>query len=95
MAQFVTPPGSPTAEIDWASIRSEFLALVMAIPEQSDIGSDDQPIEQVDFESILTSPQSSVEKSLAYTERLGTSQRLAPNGHAFINGKHFERNDVG
>ena len=31
----------------------------------------------------------------AYAERLGTTLASAPRGHTFLNGKHFDMDDVG
>lgn len=35
-----------------------------------------------------------VEKIASYVDRLGASLDLSPQGHVFVNGKHFDMDDV-
>jgi hypothetical protein len=93
VAQFVPPVDSPTSGVDWSSIRTEFVALDSAFSDEMEL--DDRPMDQpLDFESLLTGSHPFVEKARAYITRLGMSQDSSQIGHAFINGKYFEMDDV-
>ena len=50
------------------------------------------------FESVINDSEESdakIAKARAYAQRLGTTSASAPQGHAFLNGKHYELDDVG
>jgi hypothetical protein len=80
---------SPTSGIDWSSIRTVALDSVFA----DEMELDDRP-SPLDFESLLTGSHAFVEKARAYNTRLGMNQDSSRIGHAFINGKYFEMDDV-
>lgn len=47
------------------------------------------------FDTIVNSDSDApLEKIKAYVERLGATLATAPRGHAFLNGKHMDMNDV-
>ena len=47
------------------------------------------------FDTIVNADSDApLEKIKAYVERLGASLASAPGGHAFLNGKHMDMNDV-
>jgi hypothetical protein len=35
-----------------------------------------------------------LERARSYVERLGAGQAVSPTGHGFVNGKHFDMDDV-
>ena len=47
------------------------------------------------FDTIVNADgDAPLEKIKAYVDRLGASLASAPGGHAFLNGKHMDMNDV-
>ena len=48
-----------------------------------------------DFDTIVNADNDApLEKIKAYVDRLGATLASAPGGHAFLNGKHMDMNDV-
>ena len=47
------------------------------------------------FDTVVNADSDApLEKIKAYVDRLGASLASAPGGHAFLNGKHMDMNDV-
>jgi len=49
------------------------------------------------FDSVINGSEESeakIVKARTYARRLGTTSASAPQGHAFLNGKHYELDDV-
>lgn len=81
---------SPT--VDWTVVKHEFTQLL----------KDNEPLEdgmETDFEAVITEATTlthfSIDKLNLYARRLSTDLSSAPQGHAFVNGKHFDLDDVG
>jgi hypothetical protein len=53
----------------------------------------------VDFESVINGGNDglvpNIDKSRSYTDRLGVTVSNSQLGHAFVNGKHFDVDEVG
>lgn len=51
-----------------------------------------------DLDKILAgavdAPTINTDKARAYAQRLGVTLSSAPHGHVFVNGKHFDLDDV-
>jgi hypothetical protein len=79
-----------TTKVNWAVVRSQF-------NQFQDSESTGENVAAMDFESITNGPQDSVAMNLdniqRYSERLGATLAAA-TGHAFVNGKHFNVDDV-
>ena len=79
--------------MNWDIARTTFDALVAsyeadsALLEGASFDAVVNPIEADESEPLLV-------KARKYSRRLGTDLASASQGHAFVNGKHFEMNDV-
>jgi UDP-glucose:glycoprotein glucosyltransferase len=75
-----------SANVDWNLVLSEFKTLM------AEEGLD------TDLISIISGKQDGTEEMIqraqAYTARLGADLASAPQGHVFVNGKHFDLDDV-
>jgi hypothetical protein len=80
-----------TPSVDWDLVRSEFSTLLQNYPPKGD----DVP---TDLDVILDGTDGSLEERLdkarKYAMRLDALKDSSPNGHAFVNGKHLDVNDV-
>lgn len=80
--------------VDWSTVRTEFDTLVARELEgEEEITVTSAP----DFEAIITGkdmPELALESIGAYNKRLGLTASSAPMGHTFVNGKHFNMDDV-
>lgn len=70
--------------------------------EFNELASSETPREEAvitDFDAIigglLKNPTAPLDNIHHYTERLGATLGSSPQGHAFVNGKHFDMDDVG
>ncbi|OSD04995.1 glycosyltransferase family 24 protein [Trametes coccinea BRFM310] len=72
--------------VDWSTVRLSFNRLLAAQEELDD------DIEK-DLDVILEGTEGDLEKPRAYARRLGASLATAPQGHVFVNGKHFDLDD--
>ncbi|KAI0696066.1 glycosyltransferase family 24 protein [Cytidiella melzeri] len=87
ISQAHLPVEALTYNVDWKIVRSTFKAM-MAERE-----------EDVDLDSIINPSagagegDDAIEKLRQYARRLGADLQSAPQGHAFVNGKHFDLND--
>jgi hypothetical protein len=79
-------------------VQAEFIQFTTALEEikrsEDEGDGDNESNQQMDFESIIRSSEIPIDQIVDYTHRLGASVDLAPKGHAFLNGKHFEMGDV-
>lgn len=103
MSQFHLPPQELRLTVNWDIIRSEFATLLAADTPEEQIEDDgeaeatipvnlDAILNGEDLEEGAASP---LDKVHAYVERLGATLRASSHGHAFVNGKHFDMDDVG
>lgn len=82
----------PASTVDWALVESEFSHLVASKTHTG--GEDWVPptfAAAMDGEAAVVAR---VEKARAYAERLSLDVASSPQGHAFVNGKHLELDDV-
>ena len=76
-------------------MRSEFKDLIAAATEAGEMEG-----KMADLDIILTGTnlgeesEDPLKKAEVYAERLGATLSSSPTGHAFINGKHFDMNEV-
>ncbi|CAL1698787.1 unnamed protein product [Somion occarium] len=91
IAQLQRPAYLITPFVDWDLVRSEFKALVSEIPEAS------EAVAKADLGLILDTDaeeiSATLEKARTYARRLGADLASAPQGHTFVNGKHFDLDD--
>ena len=88
VAQLQVPVELLTYNVDWDVLRAEFNVLVADLEEDADFDSIiNPPMELTEYTEVL-------EKAKRYAKRLSTDLESATQGHAFVNGKHFELNDV-
>lgn len=79
--------GNPT--VDWSVVRSEFKILVA---EEEKLRED---LETSTFDHIINGvAEISLIKAQAYAKRLGADTVSSVEGHAFVNGKHMNIDDV-
>jgi UDP-glucose:glycoprotein glucosyltransferase len=79
-----------SSTIDWPVVQSQFDDF-LAFESQN--GND----AQTNLESLIGTEGSLVvdlNKTRGYAERLGVKLSHSPTGHAFVNGKYFEMDDV-
>jgi hypothetical protein len=81
----VPPNHKDNSKIDWSLVRSSFNLLV---DNKSD---SDSEVELDDVLNGKTSYAAPLEKARIYAERLDAASGA---GHVFINGKHFDLDDV-
>lgn len=70
-------------------VRAEFDALIINDTRRKEDVS-------VDFDVIIgggVDTDMNLDKARIYAERLGVA-KASPKGHAFVNGKHFDMDDV-
>ncbi|CDO68442.1 Glycosyltransferase Family 24 protein [Trametes cinnabarina] len=72
--------------VDWSAVRLNFNRLIGAQEEL------DEDLEQ-DLDVILEGTEGDLEGPRAYAMRLGATLSSAPQGHVFVNGKHFDLDD--
>jgi UDP-glucose:glycoprotein glucosyltransferase len=59
------------------------------------VEEDAEPAEsRLPFEDVLGSSDDVLGAARAWCERLGATSGSSPSGHGFVNGKHFDMNDV-
>ena len=73
--------------VDWSVVRANFNRLLASQEEL------DEDIEK-DFDVILQGSDDDLEGPRAYARRLSASLSSAPQGHVFVNGRHFDLDDV-
>ncbi|KAI0073110.1 glycosyltransferase family 24 protein [Panus rudis PR-1116 ss-1] len=87
IAQMQTPIDQLTPTVNWQLVTSEFKTL------RSEI----ENLPATSLEDILSDAAGkyaeTIEKAQHYSKRLGADLFSAPQGHAFINGKHFNLDD--
>ncbi|KAJ3001154.1 hypothetical protein NUW54_g6613 [Trametes sanguinea] len=86
LTQRNVPLDSLKPSVDWSTVRLSFNRLLAAQEEL------DEDIEK-DLDVILEGSEGDLEKPRAYARRLGASLSTAPQGHVFVNGKHFDLDD--
>jgi hypothetical protein len=79
-------------------VQTQFILFTAAL-EEIERGAEEgdggyESSEPMDFDSIINNSDIPINQIVEYTHRLGASMNLAPKGHAFFNGKHFEMGDV-
>ena len=76
--------------LDWSQVQAQFEALAA--------NEDIKEGEAMSFDSLVggTSEvfEAKISKARAYARRLGTDFASSPDGHTFINGKHYALDDV-
>ena len=82
--------------IEWNAIRGQYDQL---LKDQAEEDSSDPDRQIYGFDDILTGNiqggSMSIDKTEAYTRRLGVrASSVASNGHAFLNGRHFDFDEV-
>ncbi|KAI0090064.1 glycosyltransferase family 24 protein [Irpex rosettiformis] len=87
VAQLQLPVELLTYNVDWQLLRTEFDALVADLEEDVDFNSIIKPPADLDVHDEI------FEKTRQYAKRLSTDLESSIQGHAFVNGKHFELND--
>lgn len=77
--------------MDWQLVKAEFNTLVSELEDDVEI----------DFDSIIAPSTTEtdayaevLEKARGYASRLNIDLESASQGHGFVNGKHFDMNDV-
>ena len=85
-----TPPHLMPLSVDWDLVRSEFSTLLHNYAPQDGVPTD--------LDAILdgtSDPDSGlIEKARQYAQRLDAKKNSSPDGHAFVNGKHIDVDDV-
>ncbi|KAF9027018.1 hypothetical protein BDZ89DRAFT_1102004 [Hymenopellis radicata] len=76
----------PRDTVDWKSVRATFEAF---------LDEEDSEIEDEVFDFVIGGElaQAKAEGIKAYTERLSATMSSSPEGHCFINGKHYDMNE--
>lgn len=77
--------------IDWDIIHKEFQSLQQ---HSSELGETETSIEAIIGENDKWALAERTEKAGAYAARLDATLASCLTGHAFVNGKHFDLNDV-
>ena len=82
--------GGSELELDWPHVQAQFEAF--AASEEIKEG------DAMSFDSLAGDAsevfEAKISKARAYAQRLGTDATSSPNGHTFINGKHYVLDDV-
>ena len=82
--------------VNWDLARSEFTE-ILAEFRNSEEAPEDFPA-YVEFDSILVGVtgdyDDAIEKAEKYAKRLNLDLASSPHGHVFVNGKHFNLDDV-
>lgn len=90
MSQVEAPLATLSPTVDWSLVRSVFNMMLLDV--------EDAEIASVKLDDILGDESGSfngvLEKVQVYSKRLGTNLLSSPHGHAFVNGKHFDLDDV-
>ena len=96
IAQVDVPMPFMGPTVDWKLARTEFAKLIDEFVQKDDV-PEDFPA-SVEFEAILSDTteamQEKLEKAKRYAKRLRADLASAPQGHVFVNGKHFNLDDV-
>ncbi|KAG7448716.1 uncharacterized protein BT62DRAFT_965246 [Guyanagaster necrorhizus] len=82
------PPHHRKTHVQWDLVRSEFEDLLDA---------EDSELEDAIFDSILkgqVEASKSFKKIDVYSKRVGASMSSSPEGHCFVNGKHFDMSET-
>ncbi|KAK0458728.1 UDP-glucose:glycoprotein glucosyltransferase-domain-containing protein, partial [Desarmillaria tabescens] len=82
------PPQHRKPNVQWDLVRSEFEDLLDA---------EDSDLEDAIFDSIIEGQvefSKSFDKIDVYTKRIGASMSSNPEGHCFVNGKHFDMSET-
>lgn len=89
MSQYQLSPHLQKPFVNWDLVRQEFNELI------DTEGPGDG--EAISFDAVLRGESSATvpeDKIKTYTERLGATLAASPTGHVFVNGKHFNLDDV-
>jgi UDP-glucose:glycoprotein glucosyltransferase len=90
IAQTTLPNDLLASMINWNLARSEYQVLTTETSLKEGVVAE--------FDAIIDDapevPQMAMEQARAYAERLGANLASASQGHAFVNGKHFDMDDV-
>lgn len=96
IAQLEVPIPLLSPVVDWSLARTEFTDIIAEYLEGDDV-PEDFP-RDVDFDAILVGESDSSKELLGkaqkYAKRLSADLASAPQGHVFLNGKHFNLDDV-
>ena len=84
--------GAPVsaATPDWPLVASEFAEL---LAEPADLDAPPATPLSAILDGELEAVEEKLENARKYAARLGADRASAPNGHVFVNGKHFELDD--
>ena len=106
MARAQSNLNSEATDIDWSVVAIVFSDLLAELNMEADLP---EGLLAVDFSSIINGLVSSGQNGLnegvsqehdllaaadIYGKRLSVDMASSPNGHVFINGKHFNLDDV-
>lgn len=96
IAQVEVPIPMISPSVNWRLASTEFVNILDEFIE-SDDAPEDFP-KDIDLESILVGETGDngarIEKARKYAARLSASLASANQGHVFVNGKHFNLDDV-
>ncbi len=91
-----TPVHLITPTVDWSLVHSEFHHAISERLDNDEV-SDHFP-RHIDLELILSGSVGDsaevLQKARTYAKRLSADLASAPQGHTFLNGKHFNLDDV-
>lgn len=91
ISQAYRTPEELTYTVDWQAVRSAFDALFVGSEGETELP------EGVTLDGILNPSDDTdevLEKARKFNRRLGNDLASASQGHAFVNGKHFDLDDV-
>lgn len=80
-----------TPTIDWALVRTAFNSFRASGQDHGE-----EPIPELDaiLKGDVAPMNENIERARKYAARLGATAAASPQGHAFVNGKHFNLDDV-
>ena len=82
--------------VDWKLARKEFAELIDEFVQKDDVPEGFPSA--VEFDAIISDASEAIEERLEkvkrYAKRLRADLASAPQGHVFVNGKHFNLDDV-
>ena len=92
---------SPT--VDWTLLRRQFTELQRQLAEEEEADLDsvldgsykESTNSEDESEEQRVTVAERIERAQKYAERLDTALASSPTGHAFVNGKHHDLDDVG
>ncbi|KAI0353822.1 glycosyltransferase family 24 protein [Trametes cingulata] len=87
LAQRGVPIEQLTPRVDWQQVDAHFNQLLAKHADDLPEGA------ETDLDAILEGTEGDLDAARAYAARLGATLEAAPQGHAFVNGKHYDLDD--